>query len=650
MSTSKIHLTPAHGKRIVIIGPPNSGKSQIFSNLTGEYTLIANYPFSTINIQKASCSLSDAPCEIYDTPGIYSLLIQSEEGAAVRDMIFAGKVDILLQCIDAGRLKQSLSLTAELLGLGIPMVIAINAVDESARKGLWIDSGLLSRITGVPVVESIAVKGVGTNKLKQALEKAKPPKQAVLFGDMLETALSSIEHLLPADLKFKRKMATLLLLKDPYLKGYLEDIADKGLLKNINDTVSEVTQRFRGNPAKLISYTYGRWVDGTFNEITKSQTTSEKRMSETAARLCRSPLSGSLILIAILIAIYLLVVHVANSLSGFLEKLLWSPVHKWLEGAIISSFWRDLLIGQFGVLSLGVVGALLTVLPILSVFFILYSILEDVGYIPNLSVLSKRVFGKIGLSGATILPMVLGFGCKTMATLTTKTIASKKERYIAIFLIAFAMPCAPQIGLSMSLLGKLGISAFFISFSILFAVEVVTGLILNRLIREDKKSLFVQVLPPIRMPDPRNILRKTYNRLQEFLVEAFPVFIGAALALFTIERLGVLRAIERFLAPLVTGFLGLPSDMVDALILVIARREAAVVVIAGMTDAGRLDFVQNIIAVTLATMFFPCSANIGSIIKQIGLKSASIMVVTITVSSVLIAGGANWALRAIFKL
>jgi len=237
-------------------------------------------------------------------------------------MIFSGEVDILLLCLDANRLKQSLSLTAELIDLRIPMVVAVNAVDESARKGIWIDSVRLSQILGCQVVESIAVKGVGTNRLKKALEKAKPVKHSIRFGDMLEAALSSIEPLLPDNLRYKRKMALLMLLKDQHLEQYLGNVADKEVLRKINDTVNEVIQRFQGNPAKLISYTYSRWVDSTFNVITKRQVTAEKRMSVTAARLCRAPLPGSLILLSILFTMYLLVVHVANTLSDFLKNLL----------------------------------------------------------------------------------------------------------------------------------------------------------------------------------------------------------------------------------------------------------------------------------------------------------------------------------------
>lgn len=635
-------------KNVLIIGLPNCGKSQIFSNLTGEYTLVANYPLSTINIKRAFCTLEGQCYNILDTPGIYSLHIQSEEASDVREKILSGDVDIIVQCIDANHLKQSLSLTAELTQLSIPMVLVLNALDETARKGIWIDSKKLSSIVGVPVVESIAIKGVGTNRLKQAIENARLPKSPVIFGDVMESAISLIMSYLPEGMPHRRANAIFALLNDHYIEGHIEKTVGAKTLQEIKDTIADLKNRFHWNPAKLLSYTYSRWVDSVYDDIVKKQTSVPQVFSENLAKYCRTPITGFPILIGIIIAVYFLVVEVADVLTGFLEDLLWSPVEGYIKAVVTDPFWSDFLIGDHGVLSMGVAGALLTVLPILSVFYILYNVLEDVGYIPNLTVLSKRIFSKIGLSGATILPMVLGFGCKTMATLTTKTLASKKERYIAIFLIAFAIPCAPQIGLSMSLLGKVGISAFFISFGILVLVEVITGLILNKTMKEDKPQLFIQMLPPIRMPNIKNIAKKTYYRLLEFLKEAFPVFILASLVLFTLEKTGILEALKAFLEPMVMGMLGLPVDIVDALIVLLARREASVSIIAKMIEANMLDYVQSIVAVTLTTMFFPCIANVGSIIKILGLRSALIMVAVITVSSVIVMAIVNWCLRLVF--
>ena len=635
-------------KNVLIIGLPNCGKSQIFSNLTGEYTLVANYPLSTINIKKAFCTTEGYCYNILDTPGIYSLHIQSEEAYIVREKILSDEIDIIVQCLDANHLKQSLSLTAELTQLSIPMVLVLNAVDETLRKGMWIDSKRLSSIIGVPVVESIAIKGVGTNRLKQAIENARVPKSPVIFGDVMESALSSISTFMPDTMPYKRANAIFALLNDPYIEEHIEKLLGEAKLKDIKYTINDLKERFQWNPTKLLSYTYSRWVDNIYDEIVKKQTAMPKAFSENLAKYCRTPITGFPILIGIIMLVYLLVVEIADALTGFLEDLFWKPIEDYVKTVVTSPFWIDFLVGDHGVLSMGVAGALLTVLPILSVFFILYSILEDIGYIPNLTVLSKKIFAKIGLSGATILPMVLGFGCKTMATLTTKTLSSKKERYIAIFLIAFAIPCAPQIGLSMSLLGKIGISAFFISFAILVLVEILTGLILQRILKEDRHQLFVQMLPPIRVPNLKNILKKTYYRLIEFLREAFPVFIFASLILFTLDKTGVLQSLKIFLEPLVKNALGLPNEIVDALVVLLARREASVVIIAKLIEANALDYVQSIVAVTLTTMFFPCIANVGSIVKILGLKNAMVMVITITISSVIVMIFFNWLLRLFF--
>lgn len=632
-------------KNVLIIGLPNCGKSQIFSNLTGEYTLVANYPLSTINIKRAYCTTEGYCYNILDTPGIYSLHIQSEEASAVREKILSGDVDIIVQCIDANQLKQSLYLTAELTQLSIPMVLVLNALDETSRKGIFIDSKRLSNIIGTPVVESIAIKGVGTNRLKNAIENAKSPKSPVIFGDVLESAISSIKSNLPATMSYKRAISLFALLNDHYIEEHIEKKTNDKILQDIKNTVADLKNRLQWNPAKLISYTYSRWVDNIYDDIVRKQLSSPQHFSENLARYCRKPITGFPILMGIIIAVYFLVVEVADALTGFLEDLFWKPVEEYLKSVISVPFWSDFLIGDYGVLSMGVAGALLTVLPILSVFFILYSILEDVGYIPNLTVLSKNLFSKIGISGATILPMVLGFGCKTMATLTTKTLSSKKERYIAIFLIAFAIPCAPQIGLSMSLLGKIGISAFFISFGILIAVEIITGLILHKILKEDKRQLFVQILPPIRVPNIKHILKKTYYRLLEFLREAFPVFILASIFLFALDKTGILEALKIILEPLVKGGLGLPNNIVDALIVLLARREASVAIIAKMIETNMLDYVQSIVAVTLTTMFFPCIANVGSIIKMLGFKSAIVMVTTITISSIIVMIFVNWLMR-----
>ncbi len=640
----------AEVKKIAIVGLPNTGKSQVFNNLTGTYTLVANYPLTTVEIKKTECLINGQSYEVIDTPGLHCLYIHSEEELQVRDMIFSEKPDVIIQCIDANQLKQSLTLTADLLELEIPMVISLNAIDETAKKGIWIDSGGLSRALGIPVIESIAVNGIGTNQLKAAISKARIGKWSVKYGEIIDTGMSAIVPQLPEDVWFKQKAAVLLLLDDPFLADYLTKKYGVEKIAQLTEQVNRVKKQFRGNIAHTVNNTRIRWMDELAENTTRRQRIEPNQFATGFARLSRHPVFGIPILLMILFIMYLLVVNVANVIAGWMDQALWAPVEAKIDSFVTIGWLNEFLIGDYGILSLGLANAFLTIMPILSVFFIAFNILEDVGYIPNLCVLTKRIFDKLGLSGSAIMPLILGFGCKTMATLTTKSLKSKKERYIAIYLIAFAIPCAAQMALNMSILGRMGVRAFVIAFSTLVIVEIVAGVALNKILKEEERSDFLQELPAIRLPNPKAVIIKTYYRLWWFIKEAVPVFIYAAVAMFVIDKIGLLNATKNALEPVMTRFIGLPLEMVDALIMCMARHEAAAGMIIKLIESGKLNYVQCIIAVTITTMFVPCFANIVAMIKQLGAKRALSMAVIINASSFLIAGLLNWLLVGVFKL
>jgi ferrous iron transport protein B len=634
-------------KKIAIVGLPNTGKSQVFNNLTGEYALVANYPLTTVEMKRTRCEIGGEPYEVIDTPGLHCLYIHSEEELIVRDMIFTNVPDIIIQCIDANQLKQSLTLTADLLELGIPIVISLNAIDETARRGVWIDSGRLSRLLGVPVIESITVDGLGTRELKDSLSGARRGKWSLRYGEMIDDGISAIESELPEEMSFKRKVAVLLLLADPFLTDYLRGKFGREKVTQLQKEVNKVRKQFKGDFGRAINKR-SRWVEELAENTTRKQKITSGEFSKAFGRLSRHPVFGIPILLVVIFTIYFLVVNVANEIAGWMDQTLWVPVESKIDTLVTIGWLNDFLIGDYGVLSLGLANAFLTIMPILSVFFIAFNILEDVGYIPNLCVLIKRIFDKLGLSGSAIMPLVLGFGCKTMATLTTKSLRSRKERYIAIYLIAFAIPCAAQMALNMSILGRMGIKAFVIAFSTLAFVEIAAGCTLNKILKEEVRSDFIQELPAIRMPNPKAVILKTYYRLWWFIKEAVPVFIYAAVILFVIDKVGILSAVKNALEPVMIGFLGLPVQMVDALILCMARHEAAAGLIIKLIEKGQLDYVQCIVAVTITTMFVPCFANIMAMIKELGARRALTMAVVINVSAFLIAGCLNWGLVILF--
>ena len=625
-------------KKVMIVGLPNTGKSHIFNNLTGQYSVVANYPNTTLELQRGYCHIGDLAYEIMDTPGFHSFHVQSKQELVVRNAFLDERPDLLIQCIDANCLKQSLRLTADLLELGIPFVICLNMVDETARKGIWVDSKVLSRRVGVPVVETVAVDHLGTEELKKVLALAKSGSTRIRYSQEIEAKIEDIQLKLPAGSPFSHKSAVLLLLNDSYWFETLSKKFGVSRVKSLRTDVENIRKTVNGRMAWLMHHQCAAWVETIASGVVRKNKLALSGFSQTFANLSRHPVAGVPILFLVMLLMYYAVVNIGGEIALWMNVSLWLPASTSLAHWLGAGFWNDFLIGEYGVLSLGLANALLTVLPILSVFYLLYSTFEDIGYLPNLCVLTKRIFDRVGLCGGAMMPLVLGFGCKTMATLSTQTLRTRRERFIAIFLIAFAIPCAAQMALNMSILGRKGFVAFGIAYSVLFTAEVVAALILNAMLKKEAKGDFIQELPPIRLPNPFAVLVKTGHRLQDFLVEALPVFLITAVILFAADRIGLLQMIRQLLKPVIVGFLHLPLAMVDVLLICLARREAAAGLLIKLVSEGHLNYVQSIVAVVLTTTFIPCLANIVAMGKEIGLRSTALMVFQINAASIVMSG------------
>lgn len=631
-------------RKIAIIGLPNTGKSQLFNVLTGEYTVVANYPGTTIEMKRTVASINGHYYEVIDTPGLHSLHIHSEEELAVRDMLFSEEPDIVVQCIDANQHKQSLRLTVELLELEIPLVIVLNEFDQAARKGLWIDPVDLERFLGVTVVESNPLRGLGKEELKKAISSAKKSSLDLNYGFGIENEIIGLAAELPLKLGFKHKIASLLLLRDPYLEKFLRKKMDKPAVDSMLAAADSCRRRFKNNIRSLIEEKRSLWADKVTAACVKREKNKIAGFSHYAGQASRHPVLGIPILLFFLMSVYLSVVHASGWMDKLLNSFVVRPSISLIGSLGLPKFWGELLIGSHGILTLGFFNAVCTVLPILSVFFFIFGIFEDSGYMANFCVLTKRLFEKIGVTGRAITSLVLGFGCKTMATLHTRGLTIRKEKLITIFLIAFAIPCSAQLGISIAILGRVGASAFVIAFGVLVLFEVAAGVILNRLIKDKNESCFIQPLAPMRFPNLKAVLVKTYYRIVSFLKEAMPIFIFSAVVLFTLEKTGLLNIAKKMLSPFIIHWLGLPRDIIDVFVLALARREAAAGLIFNMVNSGALNYIQSIVAVVVTATFFPCFANVIAIRKEMGIWIALGVTGIICASSLALTGALHWAL------
>jgi ferrous iron transport protein B len=258
----------------------------------------------------------------------------------------------------------------------------------------------------------------------------------------------------------------------------------------------------------------------------------------------------------------------------------------------------------------------------------------------------NRVFRLMGLNGKAVLPMVLGLGCDTMATLTTRILESRKERLIVIILLALGVPCSAQLGVILAMLAGLSWQATLIWIGAVLGTLFLVGFVSSRLFR-GPVSDFILELPPLRWPHLSNIFTKTLGRIEWYLKEAAPLFILGTIVLFVADRLGLLDVVERAAEPLIQSALSLPAATAEVFIIGFLRRDFGAAGLLRMNEAGLLDPVQVVVALVTITLFIPCIANFFMIIKERGLKTAAFVALFIFPFALLVGAGLNWTLRGL---
>ena len=533
-----------HINRIAIVGNPNVGKSSLFNGLTRSYSLVANVPHTTMEVSRAPVRIDGKEYEVIDTPGILSLDLPAEDGLVTRAILLEEHPEVIILCLDSNNFKRSLLLAAQVMELEIPLVVCLNFMDESRLKGIELSRKKLETLLGVPVVETVASEGHGVRELLKAIPRAAVVETAkVPYPQFIEAALDELSACFPEEAMPADGVLLLLLSQAPGIERYLKSKYGAALLAQAKAVGARAIGRSKKDIANIVFEERSRWAEKTEQHILQLTPTRMGRVGEALGALSRHPVWGWAVLLLVVYCTYMLVGRVGiDVLVPLFENKLFAPLNEYIASFIPWQFMRDFLFGDYGILTTGLENAIGTVLPILAMFFLVLNFLEDTGYIANLCVFSNRLFKPLGLSGKSVLPLVLGFGCRTMATLTTRILESKKERIIAVFLISFAIPCAPLLGVTLAILALLPFKAFILVFGILIVMELAAGIALNRLLKTDLVPDFIMEIPPVRLPNLKNLLVKTYYRLKWFAIEAVPLFMIGAVLLFIIDKIALLAA------------------------------------------------------------------------------------------------------------
>lgn len=552
-------------KKIVLMGNPNVGKSIVFSRLTGANVIASNYPGTTVDFSKGKMRIEGKRVEIIDAPGTYSLEPTNKAEEVALKVL--DEADVVINVVNATNLERNLYLTLELLEKDIPVIIALNLWDETKHLGIHIDAKKLEKKLGVPVVPTVALTGEGIKTLVSCIKKAK---------------------------------------SNPDIKPTSEERRWIGI----------------GSIIKKVEH-----VEHRHHSL-------RDRISDLTIR----PVTGLPIAVGIIFLAFWTVRFIGENIIRYVFEPLFEDVYRpvviemsnWLGPGFI----HTLLIGEYGVkiefvesmgmLTTGLFVPIGMVLPYIIAFYFILSILEDTGYMPRLATLVDNVFHKLGMHGHGIVPMFLGLGCNVPGALSTRTLETKKQRFISATLLAIAVPCMAQMAMIFGILGPYGLYYIGLVFLTLTILYIIMGLIMNKFIKGESPEIFLEI-PPYRRPSFKAIFKKTWMRIRWFLKEAIPFLFLGVLIINILYAVGFLQWLGSVLSPIMEGLFGLPGDASIAIIIGFLRKDLAV----GMLLPLGMNAMQLVIAATLLTIYFPCIATFTVLVKELGvkdmIKSAAIM-------------------------
>ncbi len=639
--------------RLLVTGNPNVGKSVLFQLLTGQYATVSNYPGTTVMVSSGTATIGGVAYHVSDTPGLNSLAAASEDELVARDLLLDDGA-IIVQVGDAKNLPRVLALTLELAEAGACAVLDLNMIDEARERQVQIDTQALSALLDMPVIPTIATQRWGMSQLRRAIPQARPSTVRVPYPHVIEQALGAMECLLPSTLRARLALALLWLGGDAAVRERLARQLPPSLVSSLTRIVVEAQERSATPLAVLISQARFHEARRLSAQVTTTTPLVRRRWLERLGAWAMHPVWGVPILLGVLALMYFLVGDVAAQHGvGFLEDVVFgrwlTPVFRSIVQWAISWTWlQALFVGEYGLLTMAVPYAFALILPIVTMFFFCFGFLEDVGYLPRLAVMADRGCRLLGLNGKAVLPLVLGLGCDTMATMTARILDTKRDRILVTLLLALGIPCSAQLGVILAMLAGQPPLALGIWLGVMLVVTIIVGQTAARLL-PGEASPFLYEIPPLRRPKLSNLFVKTLGRVEWYVKEAVPLFLLGTLMLFLLDASGALAVLEHLCAPIIVSWLGLPAKATGAFIIGFLRRDFGAAGLFAMQRAGALSGVQTVVSLVTITLFVPCIAQYFVMIKERGWRMAH-LIALVVFSTALLTGGVLFRVLTALKV
>jgi len=635
---------------IALLGNPNAGKTTLFNALTGSNQHVGNFPGVTVE-KKEGVIRGAQDMTLVDLPGIYSLSPYSAEEVVTRDFLLDQHPSAVINIVDATNLERNLYLTVQLMELEIPVVVALNMMDEVRSNGDSIDTQELSRRLGLRVVPISAAKAEGVDEVVQQL------RELIRSGDKSQVldfctgevhkAIHSIAHIIEDHAQAaglpKRYAATKIVEDDEPTKKLLKlHEAEEDIIRHIVEDMEKNLATDR--EAALADMRYAFIEEVCAASVRRSGHSREQERSEKIDRVLTHKVWGIPIFLGIMVTVFLLTFGaIGKVLSDWFSQLidyLTGLLDAGLTALNINEAIHSLLIE--GVCA--GVGSVLSFLPTIVVLFFFLSILEDSGYMARVAFVMDKLLRKIGLSGRSFVPMLIGFGCSVPAVMATRTLSSERDRRMTILLVPF-MSCSAKLPIY-----ALITAAFFPKYgglvmSALYVLGIVCGILYGLLLKKvffrGNPVPFVMELPAYRFPAPKTVLLHCWEKAKDFMVKAFTIIFMASIVIWILQSFdfrlmmvsdsadSMLAAIGRLLAPLFKplGF----GDWISATALVagLTAKEAVVSTLAVLISGGDVAALPAMLSsmytplmgfafVSFTLLYMPCVAAMAAIRREVG--------------------------------
>ncbi len=572
--------------KMLIVGNPNVGKSAVFSRLTGFKVISSNYPGTTTEYVRGEAKFGNQTFEIVDVPGAYSLKSSCEaEDISCKMLQDVSEYDLITYVVDASNLERNLFFALESLHLKKPTIILLNKSDIAKMKGIFIDTKKLSKLIGVPVIEFVAVTGEGAKDLER---------------EIINTDLSIPQT------KIKIPLAS----------------DDKWRL------IGEISRKAQNIQYKKPSF------------------------FERFGQLTTKPLTGFPIAFAVLILCFFSVWFfgegIINYVFGPIYDYMYLPIITKSFGWLGDGFLSTLLLGSegdgvaktFGVLTDGINIALVQVFAYVLVFYFMFGILEDIGYLPRLAVLLDDALHKVGLHGFGSIPIMLGIGCKVPAILSARFLEQEKQKIIALALTLIIAPCISQSAMIISVLSPHGVWYVVFVFVVLLLSGMLAGFILNKMMKQDIPEMFMEI-PPWSVPSLKVLMVKLKLRMTSYIKDAVPFIMFGILLINLLTHFGVIKLLGKIFYWPVTKILGLSGETISVIILGFLKKDISIALLIPF----ELSAWQLVVACIFMSMYMPCVATALIIFKEVGIKNTAKVVGFNLLFAFIIAGGLNFLIK-----